>query len=78
MGFFDHTRKIYNPPAPKVPRRDSLGVEATDRSVRLVQLQLGEGATFDRADRQKVHRTLVICPHFADRRIRGSPGPSWI
>ena len=30
-----------NPPAPKVPRRGSLAASDTDRSVRLVQLQLG-------------------------------------
>ena len=50
-----------NPPAPKVPRRGSLAARDTDRSVRLVQLQLGGRVVFDRAGRQKVHRTLVIC-----------------
>ena len=49
-----------NPPAPKVPGRGSLAASETDRSVRLMQLQLG-GPCSPGTGHQKAHGTVVIC-----------------
>ena len=50
-----------NPPAAKVPLRGSLAVDASRQICQTgIQLQLGRVPFSNRADRQKVHRTVVI------------------
>jgi hypothetical protein len=69
---------VINPPAPKVPRRDSLGVEATGQICQTgAASDVGPYSPGRRC--QKVRETVVICT-FSDRPNIGQmhrPDPTW-
>ena len=75
MEFFDHTRKIYNPPAPKVPRRDSLGVEATGQICQTGPASAGGGGHFRQSRPPKSARDVSNLHILQMGAKSGQPGP---